>query len=152
MLAKVQKKLVFLRQNRINTFAMLKRYIRKYALSLLVTAIAWYLSLFRPPHLKIAEVAFFDKWAHLLMYGGLTATIWFDYLRSHTVISGKKIAVWGICMPILMSGAIELIQEYGTTYRSGDWLDLAANSLGVLLGTGFGWWVLRPLLAQYRKE
>lgn len=151
MIANILKKLYFCRRNRIILFTMLTTYLRKYALSLFVLAAVWYLSLFRAPHLKIAEVAFFDKWAHLVMYGGLTSTIWFDYLRAHRCISIRKIFWFAVCLPIAMSGVLELIQEYGTTYRSGDWLDFAANTLGVLLGTVFGWAVLRPLIHKQMK-
>ena len=35
--------------------------------------------------------------------------------------------------PIVMSGLIELAQNYLTTYRSGEWADFIANSTGVLL-------------------
>lgn len=40
--------------------------------------------------------------------------------------------------PILMSGIIELLQDRLTTTRSGDWWDLAANAVGVLLATAVG--------------
>jgi hypothetical protein len=32
-----------------------------------------------------------------------------------------------------MSGIIELIQEYCTEKRNGDWIDLMANAIGVTL-------------------
>ena len=37
-----------------------------------------------------------------------------------------------------MSGVIELLQAYCTTNRSGEWLDFAANTTGVGLGTLIG--------------
>ena len=37
-----------------------------------------------------------------------------------------------------MSGVIELLQAYATTTRSGEWLDFAANTLGVCLGNVVG--------------
>ena len=37
-----------------------------------------------------------------------------------------------------MGGLLELLQAYATTTRNGDWLDFAANSLGVTLGAVFG--------------
>ena len=44
-----------------------------------------------------------------------------------------------IAAPIVASGIIELLQEYCTGgCRSGDWLDLAANSLGVALAAIIG--------------
>ncbi|WP_253952412.1 hypothetical protein [Xylanibacter muris] len=42
--------------------------------------------------------------------------------------------------PVIMSGAIELLQEYCTNgRRSGDWLDFAANIAGVTIAAVFGW-------------
>ena len=43
-----------------------------------------------------------------------------------------------ILVPILFSRGIELIQEYGTTYRGGDWLDWLYNSIGILSGREIG--------------
>ena len=37
-----------------------------------------------------------------------------------------------------MGGLLELLQAYATTTRNGDWLDFAANTLGVTLGAVFG--------------
>ena len=37
-----------------------------------------------------------------------------------------------------MSGIIEVLQEYCTETRNGDWLDLTANAIGVTLGAVFG--------------
>jgi hypothetical protein len=38
-----------------------------------------------------------------------------------------------------MSGVLELLQEYCTGgHRNGDWLDFAANTLGVTLAVGVG--------------
>lgn len=85
------------------------------------------------------------------MYAGTCATIWLEYLRNHSVkrqpvmriaSSADKPALnWAklLCLawlaPILMSGVIEILQEYCTGgRRSGDWLDFAANSIGATLG------------------
>ena len=40
--------------------------------------------------------------------------------------------------PILMSGLIEILQENCTANRAGEWLDFAANSIGVCLGNAVG--------------
>ena len=41
-------------------------------------------------------------------------------------------------MPIVMSGALELIQEYAITTRQGEWNDLTANATGVTIGAVIG--------------
>ena len=38
-----------------------------------------------------------------------------------------------------MSGLLELAQEYLTTCRSGEWLDLLANTTGATLTYVLGW-------------
>jgi len=40
--------------------------------------------------------------------------------------------------PIAMSGCLELVQEYLTTNRAGEWLDLAANATGCTIGAVIG--------------
>ena len=40
-------------------------------------------------------------------------------------------AIWGVLMPIVMSGVIELGQAYLTVHRSGEWWDFASNTIGV---------------------
>ncbi len=50
--------------------------------------------------------------------------------------------------PVLFSGMVELLQEYCTTYRGGDWLDFAANTTGALIASLIGYFVLRPRMAK----
>lgn len=85
------------------------------------------------------------------MYAGTCATIWLEYLRNHSAkrqpvmriasptdkpaLSWAKLLCLAWLAPILMSGLIEILQEYCTGgRRSGDWLDFAANSIGATLG------------------
>ena len=58
--------------------------VRKYPLSLLCLALIALLS-FTPffPETPLDDVAFIDKWTHLVMYGGTTSVIWWEYLRTH---------------------------------------------------------------------
>lgn len=54
--------------------------------------------------------------------------------------------------PILMSGVIELAQEYCTEARSGEWADFAANSTGVVLAALLGHFVLRRHIHPKNKD
>ena len=73
------------------------------------------------------------------MYGGTCSVIWIEYLRSHSRLDYEKLFFWAFLAPILMSGVLELLQAYCTGgHRNGDWLDFAANSVGVTLGAVFG--------------
>lgn len=113
---------------------------RRYPLSAVLFIIIWYLSFFTPPRTELDNVAFIDKWAHIVMYGGTCTVLWGEYLRRHrhaALTARLAIMVWAV--PIVMSGAIELLQEYCTDgRRSGDWLDLAANATGVTLAAAIG--------------
>jgi len=43
---------------------------------------------------------------------------------------------------------VELLQEYCTTYRGGDWLDFAANSVGAILASLVAYYVVRPRMMR----
>lgn len=66
--------------------------------------------------------------------------LWIEYGRHHAYVFNKvKVTLLAWLAPIVMSGAIELLQEYCTEgRRSGDWLDLAANAIGVTLAAVIG--------------
>ena len=72
--------------------------------------------------------------------------LWIEYLRIHRTINRYKMLIGGILLPIALSGTIELLQAYCTEHRGGDWLDFAANTLGVLLSALVRYYILRPLM------
>lgn len=106
---------------------------RSYPLTLLCVAAIWYMSLFKPPSTRLSEIEGFDKWVHALMYAGLCSLMWYERLRHH-----REPRAWshflsiGLFVPLFMSGLLELLQEYCTTTRSGEWADLCANAAGIL--------------------
>ncbi len=69
------------------------------------------------------------------MYGALSSVVWWEYLRSRTAVEWKVVVAVAVVLPIVLSGLLELAQAYLTTCRSGEWLDFAANSVGVALAT-----------------
>ena len=121
-------------------------YLKKYPLSLIITAIILYLSFFKPPQTEINEIPYIDKVVHTCMYGGLCLFIWIEYLRSHKTLNRTRMIIGGIVLPIVLSGFIEYIQSQCTETRSGDWADLAANIVGVLLAALVGHYIIRPYL------
>lgn len=126
-------------------------YLKKYPLTWLTAAAIVYLSFFKPPQTDMEEIPGIDKLVHICMYGGLCFLLWIEYLRSHRTIHWQKMFTRGILLPIAFSGVIELGQSYCTEHRGGDWLDLAANTSGVLLATVVGYYMLRPLIWKKRK-
>ena len=116
-----------------------KHFIVKYPLSCLCVAAIWVLCFCTPPHTPLDQVAFMDKWTHLVMYGGTCSVMWIEYLRCHRRPSLKRLFVFGWLAPVLMSGVIELLQAYCTGgRRSGDWYDFAANTTGAVIGAIVG--------------
>jgi hypothetical protein len=43
------------------------------------------------------------------------------------------------------------MQTYCTEHRGGDWIDFAANSLGVILAAFVGYHILRPIIWNHKK-
>ena len=128
-----------------------------YPLSVLCIALIWVLSL-TPffPETPLDDVAFIDKWTHMVMYGGTCSVIWWEYLRSHRRIDRLRLLLWAVVGMVMLGGLMELMQAYCTTTRSGEWLDFWADSLGVLVGTAIGllmncWWFRLPF-ANYDKD
>lgn len=101
-----------------------------------------------PEEAPLSEVPLIDKWVHFVMYGGLALAVWFDcsrwQKRERMKKDGEKrcstlgCALLSTIYPILLGGMMELVQAYLTTYRSGDWLDFVADSIGVALAFPFG--------------
>ncbi len=58
-------------------------HLKKYPFSLLCILLIFLLS-FTPffPETPFDEVQFIDKWTHLVMYGGTTCVMWWEYLRN----------------------------------------------------------------------
>ena len=113
---------------------------RKYPLSLCCIVLIWVLSLVPFfPETPLDGIDFIDKWTHLVMYGGTCSVIWWEYLRSHQTLNTGRLFRYAWLAPVLMGGLLELLQAYCTAgHRNGDWLDFAANTLGVTLGTVVG--------------
>ena len=115
-------------------------------MSLLVITAIVFLSLFNPPKTKLDTVTYIDKIAHVCMYGGLELVIWIEYLRHHVGLQKGRIILLGIIAPIVLGGAMEVAQAVLTQNRSGDWMDLVADAVGVLAGAAIGYFALRNII------
>ncbi len=116
----------------------------------------WVLSLAPLGEIEVVQDAqLSDKWAHCIMYGGFVIVMWAEWTlrrRDHPQPDhpqplpkgGEKGVEKGgekgastltfLVFPIVMGGLLELLQAYATTYRSGEWMDLLANTIGVVAG------------------
>ena len=85
-----------------------------------------------------------DKWSHLIAYGGLM--FWFGWLYP------KAMRQFQIALALIAMGvALEFLQRE-TGYRSFDLADMAANSVGVLLGWGLVRTPLRRLFPGLKES
>lgn len=129
-------------------------YIKKYPFSLVVIAAVIYLSFFKPPSTELSSIPYMDKMVHFCMYFGMSGVLWLEFLRVHRSYSAPMWHAWAgafLC-PILFSGSIELLQQYCTSYRGGDWMDLAANAAGATLASLIGYFIIRPRKLRKRRR
>ena len=130
---------------------MIRDYIKSYRLSLFCIVLIWFLSLMPVPETNLAEdIPFIDKWTHIIMYLGTCSIIWIEYYHKHKIKTNKiRLLIGAIILPILMSGILELLQEYCTGgLRNGDWIDIAANTIGVVLAAILGVSLFRRILVK----
>ena len=121
--------------------------MKKYPLTILVHVAICILSFMPVPETPLSDVAFIDKWTHLVMYGGLTLTIWFEYLRLHGLRLGRtlhglryaevnhgRLLTVALLWPVVLGGLVEVLQENCTNHvRSGDWIDWLADAAGSVI-------------------
>ena len=108
------------------------RLIRGYWKSIVVCIGILYVSLVRTPEVGIYTFSGADKLVHMLMYIFLAAMLTWESLTK----KANSLRLWltAILFPIFYGLAIELIQHFCLSYRTGDIWDVVANSVGVLVG------------------
>ena len=122
---------------------MLWRKALIYKEAVLVGLIILYASLIREPHIRLPEVAFADKWGHMLAYMVLSGLLALDLIRD------KRAGLWvwllGIVIPIVYGWVIELLQGSFFYPRTADWFDWVADIIGTLIGISIvaGIWQMR---------
>ncbi|MDD4416259.1 MAG: VanZ family protein [Proteiniphilum sp.] len=74
-----------------------------------------------------------DKLAHFGMFFLLSAVSLYDYYK---MCNGNPLVLrwvfWGLILPVIYGGTIELMQKYIFTSRSAEWGDWIADILGSL--------------------
>ena len=109
--------------------------LKDYILTTLVSAVIIVLSTIPiPEQAPLGDVPLIDKWVHMVMYAGLVFMMWIDH-----VVRNKRTFSWTarlvmLLYAIALGGAMELVQAYLTTCRSGDWIDFEADAVGALIG------------------
>lgn len=101
-----------------------------------VTISILYLSLAKVPASTI-NINHIDKWYHSLAYFVLTLA----WLLTYRKKPEKKYTIVILC--IILGIIIEVLQQTLTQYRTADYFDILANSVGVLLALATFTFVLR---------
>jgi VanZ family protein len=96
-------------------------------IAIFVTVGILYLSLIKMPKYNVA-ISHLDKWQHCFAYLVLT----FFWLYAFYKKERKYLIIFSC---ILFGILIEVLQYTITNYRTGDYLDVIANSSGVLFGS-----------------
>lgn len=98
----------------------------------IVALVIAYLSLVREPGIPMPLFSGWDKLAHFMMYGGLSAVMLLDVRRDGRLTRRMSVAVFAVCS--LYGGVIEILQENFFYPRTGDWPDWLADCLGAAGG------------------
>lgn len=99
---------------------------KKLLFAVAIAILILYLSLMKMPKYNIS-ISNIDKWQHSFAYTVLSLS-WLFALQKFN--KNYLIIISCISFGII----IEILQETVTSYRTGDFLDIIANSVGVLLG------------------
>lgn len=103
------------------------------------------------PETPLNDIKLIDKWTHFVLYAFLCAVMWTEYGFHHNTPLCKKAFFFLIATPILMGGLIEIAQATCTGgNRSGDTMDLAADTVGVAIGQLIG--IPLALIASKRNK
>lgn len=127
-------------------------YLKKYPLSILIVGAILFLSFFNPPETPLNKVTNMDKVFHFLMYFGFCSVLWLEYFKSHAHVHIPRLILWGIIVPIIFSGLIEIGQQTLTPTRAADWWDFLFNALGCLAAALFSQVVTRRMLKRWRQN
>lgn len=106
------------------------KFLKRYPLSLLTATAVLILCMMPVPEVQVG-LSFADKWAHVALFFALSVILGVEYKRACKK-TGQRIVLWLPATILLaFAGLTELLQTYATLTRQGDWLDFAANAIGV---------------------
>lgn len=104
----------------------MQRVFRFYPITLLAIALVTTVCLIPIEDPPLKNVPLIDKWTHMALFGGICSVIVLEM-----TLNRRKSKRWTApVIAALYGGAIELMQAYLTTCRSGEWLDFVADAIG----------------------
>ncbi len=104
-------------------------------MSTALCAVIFYLCFMDPQDFPEAPMTDFDKLVHWGMFLTVSLVVFFEstnYFKNS--IFKKELLLQSFFFPIAYSGFIELMQEYLSPTRSGDWMDFLFDAIGALCG------------------
>ncbi len=81
------------------------------------------------PKTRLIDIPFFDKWVHTFLFAVLN----FLLLKAYYKEGPKTMVIW-LTLLICYGVLIEVVQLYLIPFRSFDWVDILADTLGIFLG------------------
>lgn len=94
-----------------------------------------YFSVVREPVIRLPEdVAFADKWGHMLAYLLLGSMLALDLWRGE--VKGKYLWIIGLAVPTVYGGLLEIVQGAFCYPRTASWWDWLADIIGTVVGVG----------------
>ena len=112
-------------------------FLRTYWKSILIISGILYLSFAPPSEFKgIPSFENEDKLVHIIMYGGLTCVLMFDFRQYAKNNPLSSLAFILICLltPVILGGIVEILQPLYFAPRTAEWFDWFSDITGVLLG------------------
>lgn len=99
-------------------------------LAIAVTLIILFLSLVKTNNFPASNITHGDKLGHLIAYSVLSF-----FWTTTQFVKRLKVKMLYVLLAVISYGVvIEIMQAQLTSYRSGDFYDIMANSIGVLIG------------------
>ncbi|GHV10002.1 membrane protein [Bacteroidia bacterium] len=119
---------------------MIIQSLKKYGLSGLLCIVILILCLMNTQDFPEAPMSNFDKLVHTILFLAVSGVVFFDNTaRLKIKISERRLFLGSLIFPIVFSGLIEILQEYCTLYRTGDWMDWVFDSVGAATGWIICW-------------
>ena len=75
-----------------------------------------------------------DKLVHLLFYLLLSISLYWGFIKQKIVLAKNIIHIYSLVIPLIIGGFVEIIQGSFIQSRQGDIVDMAANTLGIIIG------------------
>jgi VanZ family protein len=115
----------------------IKKFLHTYWKSILIISGILYLSFAPPSEFKgIPTFENEDKLVHIIMYGGLTCVLIFDFRQYAKNYPLSSLSFILICLltPVILGGVVEILQPIYFAPRTAEWFDWFSDITGVLLG------------------